>query len=40
MNDTEYIHSALERLALMPESDPGDIAGQEKAKAAPYSPDY
>lgn len=33
INDTEYIHSALEQLALMPKSDPGDIAGQEKAKA-------
>ena len=33
MNDTEYIHSALERLALMPKSDPGDIAGQAKATA-------
>ena len=30
INDTEYIHSALEQLALMPKSDPGDIAGQEK----------
>ena len=33
INDTEDIHSALEQLALMPKSDPGDIAGQEKAKA-------
>lgn len=33
INDTEYIHSALEQLAIMPKSDPGDIAGQEKAKA-------
>ena len=33
INDTEYIHSALEQLALMLKSDPGDIAGQEKAKA-------
>ncbi len=33
INDTQYIHSALEQLALMPKSDPGDIAGQEKAKA-------
>lgn len=33
INDTEYIHSALEQLALMPKSDPGDIAGEEKAKA-------
>ncbi len=33
INDTEYIHSALEQLALMPKSDPGDIVGQEKAKA-------
>ena len=33
INNTEYIHSALEQLALMPKSDPGDIAGQEKAKA-------
>ena len=31
--DREYIHKALEQLALMPKSDPGDIAGQEKAKA-------
>ena len=29
----EIYHSALEQLALMPKSDPGDIAGQEKAKA-------
>ena len=29
----EYIHNALEQLAAMPKSDPGDIAGQEKAKA-------
>lgn len=29
----EYIHNALEQLASMPKSDPGDIAGQEKAKA-------
>ena len=33
INDTEYIHSALEQLALMLKSDPGDIAGEEKAKA-------
>lgn len=33
VKDNEYIHSALEQLALMPKSDPGDIAGQEKAKA-------
>lgn len=31
--DRDYIHKALEQLALMPKSDPGDIAGQEKAKA-------
>lgn len=31
--DTAYIHTALEQLASMPKSDPGDIAGQEKAKA-------
>lgn len=28
----EYIYNALEQLALMPKSDPGDIACQEKAK--------
>ena len=33
VKDNEYIHNALEQLALMPKSDPGDIAGQEKAKA-------
>lgn len=33
VKDTEYIHNALEQLALMPQSAPGDIAGQEKAKA-------
>ena len=33
VKDNEYIHKALEQLALMPKSDPGDIAGQEKAKA-------
>ncbi len=32
-NDTEYLRNALNQLALMPKSDPGDIAGQEKAKA-------
>ena len=31
--DNEYIRNALEQLAAMPKSDPGDIAGQEKAKA-------
>ena len=31
--DNEYIRNALELLAAMPKSDPGDIAGQEKAKA-------
>lgn len=33
VKDNEYIHNALEQLASMPKSDPGDIAGQEKAKA-------
>ena len=33
VKDNEYIQNALEQLALMPKSDPGDIAGQEKAKA-------
>ena len=33
IKDSEYIHNALEQLALMPRSEPGDIAGQEKAKA-------
>lgn len=33
IRDTEYIHTALEQLALMPKSDPGDIAGQAKATA-------
>ena len=33
VKDTEYIHNALEQLSLMPKSEPGDIAGQEKAKA-------
>lgn len=33
VNENAYIHSALEQLSLMPKSDPGDIAGQEKAKA-------
>lgn len=33
VKDTKHIHDALEQLALMPKSDPGDIAGQEKAKA-------
>ena len=33
VKDTGYIHNALEQLASMPKSDPGDIAGQEKAKA-------
>ncbi len=33
VKDNEYIHNALEQLALMPKSDPGDIAGQEKANA-------
>lgn len=32
-NDTEYLRDALNQLALMPKSDSGDIAGQEKAKA-------
>lgn len=30
IRDTEYIHTALEQLALMPKSDPGDIAGPGK----------
>ncbi len=33
VKDNEYIHNALEQLASMPKSEPGDIAGQEKAKA-------
>ncbi len=33
VKDTEYIHNALKQLAAMPTSAPGDIAGQEKAKA-------
>lgn len=33
IKNNEYIHNALEQLASMPKSDPGDIAGQEKAKA-------
>ena len=33
VKDTEYLRNALEHLALMPNSAPGDIAGQEKAKA-------
>lgn len=33
VKDTEYIHDALVQLAVMPKSEPGDIAGQEKAKA-------
>ncbi len=33
VKENEYIHNALEQLAAMPKSDPGDIAGQEKAKA-------
>lgn len=33
VKDTEYIHNALEQLAAMPKSDPGDVAGQEKARA-------
>ena len=33
VKDSEYIHDALEQLSLMPKSEPGDIAGQEKAKA-------
>ena len=33
MKNTDYIHNALEQLSLMPKSEPGDIAGEEKAKA-------
>ena len=33
VKDTDFLHNALEQLALMPSSAPGDIAGQEKAKA-------
>lgn len=31
--DTAYLHNALEQLALMPNTAPGDIAGREKAKS-------
>ena len=33
MKNTDYIQNALEQLSLMPKSEPGDIAGLEKAKA-------
>ena len=33
VKDTGYLYNALEHLALMPNSAPGDTAGQEKAKA-------
>ncbi len=33
VKDNAYIHNALEQLAFMPQSFPGDIQGQEKAKA-------
>ena len=33
INDTEYIHSALEQLALMPKSDPRRYCGSGKSKS-------
>lgn len=33
VKNNDYIHDALDQLASMPKSEPGDIAGQEKAKA-------
>lgn len=33
VKEADYLYNALEQLALMPSSAPGDIAGQEKAKS-------